>query len=99
MALATKGDKIFVMTLGFFWVGEVAEINEESMLLKDASWVAATGLLSEFLATGTSRNCETEYAGEVRIPLNVLKKGDPVIQAILPWPHALFPRTRLPQNQ
>jgi hypothetical protein len=68
------------------YVGRVAAIESDHVLLTDASWVADSGRFSEALATGRLNEVE-------RVP-GVALVGRGAIVAAFEWRHALPVETR-----
>lgn len=85
------GQKVYVRTVTFYYLGEVVSVDEHELVLKDASWVASTGIReAEFLAGGPSpASSEIEpYQGNL-----ILSRG--AVVSISTWHHAL-PRKATP---
>jgi len=75
------GDVVFVQTVTKDWVGRVVKIpNPFTVILADASWVADSGKLSDFVKNGKAAGMEIEPVGAV------------TVQWVnwIPWPHKLF---------
>jgi hypothetical protein len=52
------GDAVFIRTATHFHTGKIVEINSSYVELTDASWIADTGELDQFFATGkASKSC------------------------------------------
>lgn len=79
------GDKVFIRTVTYHHVGEVTQIADGFVHLKDASWVADSGRFHKALAAGTLS--EVEYAGDCQVALAA-------IVDVYPWVHALPVATR-----
>lgn len=62
------------------WVGEVTAIFANVVEMKNASWVAESGRLSVFVATGKAEGMEIEPVGAVGIHW----------RTYIVWPHKLF---------
>lgn len=63
------------------WVGRLAAIQGPfSLTLTDASWVASSGRLHQFIRDGETENMEIEPVGEITVQWS----------AYLPWSHKLF---------
>lgn len=77
------GKNYFVRTNNDHYVGRLVEIiGPYTLALEDASWVAQSGRLSVFCKEGTAEHMEIEPVGYMpRIHY----------QAIIEWPHKLFP--------
>ncbi|HZT79609.1 MAG TPA: hypothetical protein VFA26_05290 [Gemmataceae bacterium] len=74
------GETIFVWgTNGMNWIGRVAAVQPFSVTLEEASWVAESGRLGQFMATGRSEHMELERVGRVTVQWT----------AWAPWPHKL----------
>jgi hypothetical protein len=75
------GQCYYVRTLTDHWVGRLAEIGPHTVTLTEASWVADSGRLSVFIATGRADGMEIEPVGIVG-GLNYL--------SWIPWKFKLF---------
>lgn len=75
------GSCYFVRTLSDYWVGRLVDVGPFTLTLEDASWVADTGRLAEFMRHGKAENMEIEPVGLV-----MCSNGP----AVLSWPHKLF---------
>ena len=67
----TIGKKYFVRTLSYHYVGVLKGLNDNSMVLGDASWVADSGRFNQALANGTLSEVE-RYPGDVILNRNVV---------------------------
>ena len=69
------------------WLGVVEAVEFPNLVtLRDVSWVAESGRLSEFLKNGHTDHMEIEYLGpdsEVKV----------MMRAAIKWPHDLIRRT------
>ena len=75
------GQKYYVRTLTDHWVGKVVAVSAPFLVcLEEASWVADSGRLGEFMAKGKAANMEIEPVGTVTVRW----------ESFLPWPHKLF---------
>ena len=74
------GDKLFIRTVTFHHVGEVAEIGGGFLQLKDASWVADSGRFGVAIETGTLS--EVEYVGDAFVNVSTIVDA-------FPWTHDL----------
>lgn len=74
------GDKLFIRTVTFHHVGEVAEVEDGFLRLTQASWVADSGRFGRAIQTG--RLSEIEYVGDAQVNLSA------VVDAF-PWNHDL----------
>jgi hypothetical protein len=75
------GQKVFIRTVTFHYLGRVAQVVHGFVILEDASWVACAPRLSEFLTTGQQDEVEP-YADPVAVRL------DTIVDATL-WRHDL----------
>lgn len=77
------GDVVFLRTnTRDDYIGRVAEINGPfSMTLDQCSWVADSGLYSDFRRNGRSESMEYEYVGDGEVFFSVSSVG--------PWPFEL----------
>ena len=75
------GQCYYVRTLTDHWVGRLAEIGPHTVTLSEASWVADSGRLSVFIATGNADGMEVEPVGIV---------GGLNYMSWIPWEHPLF---------
>jgi hypothetical protein len=75
------GETYFFQTCKFDWVGRLVSIDGPyTATLEDASWVANSGRLNEFVKKGKAENMEIEPVGLVSCQwVNWI-----------PWPHKLF---------
>lgn len=74
------GDKLFIRTVTYHIVGEVTSREGDWLALKDAAWVADSGLFSDALAKGTLN--EVEPVGEAFVNLGSATD-------VFPWSHEL----------
>lgn len=83
------GKAFFFFTPNYNFIGKVVSIlTDDWVLLEQASWVACTGRLTEFLEKGTTKELEVEYIGEgLRVK--------PC--AVFNWEHEVFTET-LPKD-
>lgn len=76
------GEKYFVQSCTKDWVGELVRVvGPYTVVLREASWVANSGRLSEFMRSGNGgTHMEIEPVGVV------------CVQFVnwMPWPHKLF---------
>lgn len=62
------GEKLFLRTVTYHWVGEVKKVTPGAIFLEKATWVASSGRFGVAVNTGFDQNSELEYVGEgVRI--------------------------------
>ena len=81
MELLAVNKTVFVQSCTKDWVGRVAAIpGPYTVVLVEASWVADSGRLHEFIASGKTQQMEIEPVGQV------------AVQWVnwIPWPHELF---------
>ena len=76
------GSKWFFRTVTYHMVGEVKKIVGRFVYLKNASWIADSGRLMNFLKDGVQTNSEIEPVGEAFLNM------DTVID-FFPWKNAL----------
>lgn len=76
------GQAILIRSVTYHWVGRLAEIGPDYLLLEEASWVADSGRFGQAIASGFSQQAEVEYVGKAL----VMRAG--IIDAV-PWAHAL----------
>lgn len=75
------GKTYYVRTTTDHWVGKLREVaGPFTVVLENASWVADSGRLSEFMAHGKAGGMEVEPVGTIMVRWD----------AILAWPHKLF---------
>ena len=75
------GKCYFIRTATDYWVGRLVAIQGPfAFTLEEASWIADTGRLSEFMAKGSATEMEVEPVGEITCQW----------LSYLPWPHPLF---------
>lgn len=75
------GKKVFIRTVTFHHVGEIAGPVEDGMLpLKGASWVADSGRFHKAIHDGTLN--EVEYVGDAAVSVGT-------IVDMFPWTHDL----------
>lgn len=74
------GDKVFIRTVTFHLVGEIAKREDDWIELKDASWVADSGRFHVALSDGTLK--EVEFVGEAYVNLSTGTDA-------FPWRHEL----------
>ena len=79
------GDKLFIRTVTFHHVGEVVEVTDGFLKLKNASWVADSGRFGAAIQDGSLS--EVEYVGEASV--NVATIVD-----VFPWSHGLPTETK-----
>lgn len=72
--------KVFIRTVTYHSVGEIASVDDRFVELRKASWVASSGRFSECIATGSID--EKEYVGDMLISLDA-------IVDVFPWNHDL----------
>lgn len=84
MSLFHKGQKWFLRTVTYHWVGEVVGCNVfdvgEIIKLKNASYVADSGRFSDAVKSGAL--AESEYVGDAIVNLSAVTDG-------FPWNHPL----------
>ena len=79
--MLTKGKCYYVRTVTDHWVGKVEEcLGPFCVKLTEAAWIANSGRLHTFCATGKAEQMEVEPVGTI------------VVQwlAAIEWPHATF---------
>lgn len=69
------GNAYFIRTVTYHVVGIVKAIKGSFLVLKEASWVADSGRLSEALEKGTLS--EVEYAGDAIVSMNAISDAYP----------------------
>ncbi len=69
--LLQVGKNYFIRTFSFHYVGKLVAINENNLILENASWVADSGRFSEALANGTLSETE-KYVNDVVLFRNSL---------------------------
>lgn len=74
------GEKVFLRTVTYHTVGEITEIEDGWVRLKNAAWVADSGRFTQALQNGTLN--EVEPVGDARVNLAT------VVDAF-PWKHKL----------
>ena len=52
------GEKYFIRTVTMYHIGELVDINDKELILKNASWVADTGRFHNALKTGVLEEVE-----------------------------------------
>jgi hypothetical protein len=75
------GETYFVQSCTKDWVGRLVEASGPyTVVLEDASWVANSGRMNEFVRNGQAEGMEIEPVGVV------------CVQWVnwIPWPHELF---------
>ncbi len=77
------GQKYFIMTVTMFYTGELAEIGDDELVLKDVAWIACTKRLSETLAKGEFDEIEPYMEGDL-----LLVNRQAVVSACV-WRHEL----------
>ena len=82
-SLLKPGDKVFIRTVTLYFTGEVTQITDSEIELKDAAWIADTKRFADFLKNGVSQGCEVEP-----YPDGVILNRDVVID-MSRWPHEL----------
>lgn len=65
------GKNYFIRTFSFHYVGKLVAINENNLILENASWVADSGRFGEALANGTLSETE-KYVNDVVLFRNSL---------------------------
>lgn len=74
------GKTYLIESVARMWVGRIASIDGPyTVTLTDASWVADTGRLHQFVREGPTTQTEVEPVGVVGVQW----------VAWIPWPHAL----------
>ena len=74
------GKCYYVRTITDHWVGRVSAIMANCVTLEDASWIADSGRLSDFVRDGKTDTMEIEPVG--RVCCHWL--------TCIPWTHELF---------
>lgn len=77
------GNSYFIRTLTYHYTGKVAGLDDKSVFLLDAAWVADSGRFSDALKTGTLSEVEP-YPGEGECSLMLNNIVD-----FSPWNHPL----------
>ena len=80
------GNKVFIRTVTNFYTGEIVEVSEQEIVLKDVAWIADTKRFSESMSTGEFNEVEP-YTNKQYVA--VARGG---IIDVCDWPHDL-PRT------
>lgn len=75
-----QGKKYLIRTVTNFWTGEVVEVDEQFIKLKDAAWIADTGRFANAIQDGTLD--EVEPTGEAIVAIGA------IVDAV-PWNHDL----------
>lgn len=78
-----EGDCYFIETLTKYWVGRIKSATATELFLTDASWIADTGLLTEFIRTGKTQHLNVEPVGNWQLPVAIITGAGP-------WPHKLW---------
>lgn len=79
------GDKLFIRTVTFHHVGEVVEVADGFLKLRDASWVADSDRFGAAIEGGILS--EVEYVGEASVNIAT-------IVDVFPWSHDLPTETK-----
>lgn len=79
------GDKVFIRTVTFHHLGEVVEVADGFLKLKDASWVAHSGRFGAAIQNGSLS--EVEYVGEALVNIATIVDA-------FPWSHDLPTETK-----
>lgn len=74
------GQCYYIETLTKYYVGRVVSFDGCELTLVEASWVASTGLMTDFVRTGKPQNLEVEVIGDISLPVGM-------ITAKMPWKH------------
>lgn len=74
------GDRLFIRTVTFHLVGEVTEVRNGFLRLKDAAWIADTERFAQAIGKGALR--EVEPVGDAIV-------NTAAITDAFPWRHAL----------
>lgn len=82
-----QDENYLIRTVTHYQLGKLFDLNQNEIILAEASWVADTGRFSEALAKGPDALEEVEYIGSF-----VLINRSAVIDA-WPWNHALPDKT------
>jgi len=77
------GEKIFIRTVTFYYIGELVHIDPEHFVLKNASWIAETGRFSEVMKGGDFSEVEP-YPEEFEV---IVFRG--AVVDCTKWPHSL----------
>ncbi len=73
------GTRVFIRTVAYYYLGEVTEVSEDSVMLKDAYWIPNTGKFGNFLMEGKP---ELKEKYPMPVTLNSRLFTDWVV-----WPH------------
>lgn len=79
------GQKYFIRTVTYFLTGEVTDIKDKFLVLKDAAWIADTGRFADALKKGEFNEVEP-------VETTVFVNTESIVDAYV-WTHAL-PRTQ-----
>ncbi len=77
-----KGNRVFVRTVGYHYIGEIVACDYRAIWLNKASWVADSGRWNNALKTGELSEVEPypESTWPIEVPRGV------ILDACL-WPH------------
>lgn len=78
------GQKIFIRTVTYFWVGKCVGFTGRLIILEDASWIGQTGRWSEMLADGL----EAQSSAEIE-PTGTAWVSWGAVVDVCPYPHPL----------
>lgn len=78
-----EGECYFIETLTKYWVGRIKSATATELFLTDASWIADTGLMADFIRTGRAQHLNVEPVGDWQVPVAIIT-GAGV------WKHKLF---------
>lgn len=79
--LTKKGDKVFIRTLTYHYVGEVVKDTGSYLELKDCAWVADSGRFSTAIEKGELNEVEPILNGAKILYQNIID--------CIPWKHTL----------
>jgi hypothetical protein len=74
------GEKVFIRTVTFHYIGEISERDGDWLTLKNASWVADSGRFHVAIRDGKLN--EVEFVGDASVNLATATDA-------LPWKHDL----------
>jgi hypothetical protein len=83
------GNCVFIQTVTFAFLGKVAKVEKDHLLLTQASWVSDTHRLHRFLAEGAVKTSEGAPEVEVFPPDMVSRIELATIVHSVKWPHPL----------
>ncbi len=76
------GDKVFIRTVTLYYTGEIVNILNGFLTLRNAAWIADTGRFGDFLKEGKANEVEP-FIEDVHVPLGS-------IIDVSAWTHKLF---------